>query len=341
MRVQRGAYMKRKQFNVSIDSIIPGQHYLSKEKYNRISTYFEKTSSYGTIYVIQYKDKLFSIDGNHRLYYLYNHGVKTLTVTNEVSDNKSKLYQSLADESVALGLTHINDLKARIIGDDLYQIKWIDKCQVMLLDDDIISRYKANPCRYSSIPLYKEIRRNPHQKITVIHHTQYRNEKGQYHGRFLRLKHDLNHIPYVTLDGFKPIAFDKTHDIDKAVELINTSYESSTVKRETIELMMVDRVYNSKLWYYIVEKQSNKPVALGIAHYDSIVNEISLDWIQVLPKYRNKGIGKLLLRKLLLEASSIGAFATVSFDLDNLTSPEHLYRRMGFKGHDLWHIIKT
>ncbi|HHX79347.1 MAG TPA: hypothetical protein GX695_06360 [Acholeplasmataceae bacterium] len=88
---------------------------------------------YGNIYVIEYKNKIFSIDGHHRLYYLFEKGIKEVDVICELIDNESILYQILAEESLELGLTSIADLKSRFIeSEDEYKKLWKDKCQIIL-----------------------------------------------------------------------------------------------------------------------------------------------------------------------------------------------------------------
>ncbi len=55
---------------MDIDEIIPQQHYLNLNKLNKVEIDFNKYESYGEILVMVYKNKFFSIDGHHRLYYI-------------------------------------------------------------------------------------------------------------------------------------------------------------------------------------------------------------------------------------------------------------------------------
>ena len=64
-----------------------------------------------------------------------------------------------------------------------------------------------------------------------------------------------------------------------------------------------------------------------------------LEWIQVLPQYRGKKIGQLIVTELLFRMKDVADFATVSGKVDNETNPEALYRKCGFVGNDLWHIL--
>lgn len=117
---------------MDINDIIPQQHYLSYEKYDKVIESFKDFKSYGDIYVIRYRNIWFSVDGHHRLYYLYKNGVKKIKVKNELSDNNHKLYQLLADEALDLKLKTIEDLEDRFLCQKEYEEKWVNKCQQIL-----------------------------------------------------------------------------------------------------------------------------------------------------------------------------------------------------------------
>ena len=90
-------------------------------------------NNYGDIFVIYYKNHYFSVDGHHRLFYLYKLGIKKIDVIMEISDNDSPLYQVLADEALDLKFTDISSLEDRILTDHKdYEDKWINKCQGLL-----------------------------------------------------------------------------------------------------------------------------------------------------------------------------------------------------------------
>lgn len=125
--------MKFKRFTINIADIIPQQHYLSKPKLDRVLKSFDEYDSCGDIFVILYKGSVFCVDGHHRLYHLYHQGVEQIEVVNELEDNDSLLYQTLADEALTLGINIIADLENRIIEtEEEYKRLWIDKCQGIL-----------------------------------------------------------------------------------------------------------------------------------------------------------------------------------------------------------------
>ncbi|MGL5087309.1 MAG: GNAT family N-acetyltransferase [Clostridium sp.] len=66
-----------------------------------------------------------------------------------------------------------------------------------------------------------------------------------------------------------------------------------------------------------------------------------LEWIQILPEYRGLRLGKAIVMRLLLNMCKQVDFVTVSGKVDNKTNPEKLYRKCGFEGKDIWHVITT
>lgn len=89
----------------------------------------------------------------------------------------------------------------------------------------------------------------------------------------------------------------------------------------------------------VKEKASSEYVGCGIADFDTETRELILEWIQVLPQHRGKKIGQLIVTELLYRMKDIADFGTVSGKVDNLTNPEALYRKCGFSGDDVWHIL--
>ena len=59
----------------------------------------------------------------------------------------------------------------------------------------------------------------------------------------------------------------------------------------------------------------------------------------MLPQYRGQKIGQLIVAELLFRMKDVADFATVSGKIDNMTNPEALYRKCGFIGSDVWHIL--
>lgn len=76
-----------------------------------------------------------------------------------------------------------------------------------------------------------------------------------------------------------------------------------------------------------------------ICDLDTEIGEGVIEWLQVLPKYRGKGIASSLICKALNIMKHYAEFTTVSGECDNSTNPEYVYRKCGFEGNDIWHIL--
>ena len=125
--------------------------------------------------------------------------------------------------------------------------------------------------------------------------------------------------------------------------MINASYihENITVSERDILQWKKHETFREDLCIYI-NADSGKMVASGMAEYDETCREGIIEWIQVLPEYRNKGLGKKIVTALLSRLKCIGAdFVTVSGNLDNSFNPLELYKRCGFEGDDVWYICNV
>ena len=206
---------------------------------------------------------------------------------------------------------------------------------------NLINDYLANPCKFSALPLYKEVKQK--NKISVIHDDGFNQTQVQdftKHQRFFRISHNLENVDIVNVPGYKIMECNIETDIEKVIQIINKSYEDIRITVEDVNLMIKDRVFEPSMWIFVVDENTKKEAALGICHFDESVFEVEFDWIQVLPEYRGKGLGSMLVTYLLNNTPKQAKFATVSGDMDNLSSPEKLYRRCGFDGNDVWYILR-
>lgn len=204
----------------------------------------------------------------------------------------------------------------------------------------IIEEYKENPCGVLSIPYWKNKHIRIPENMCVVHDTKYVEENYRdYHDEpYFRLYHDLLSIKPFTLDGIS-IVTAKYDDIPLLVDVINQSYTDLYVTTEQIIGYTQTEVFCPELWIAAVDNTTSRIVGCGIADFDKELHEGILEWIQVIPAYRGKKIGQLLVNELLKRLAKIAEFATVSGKINNPTSPEMLYRKCGFVGNDIWHVL--
>ncbi len=205
---------------------------------------------------------------------------------------------------------------------------------------DLLAAYKANPCGTLSIPYWKNKSIEIPQNMRIVHEKDFsKSEYREYKDEpYFRLFHPLEEIQTVECDDIVIITA-KQEDIPRLVDVINQSYTDLSVTYEQLIGYTQTEVYHPELWIMAVNKADSSVVGCGIADVDRELKEGILEWIQVIPAYRGKKIGQLIVNELLKRMSGIADFATVSGKVNNQTSPEMLYRKCGFVGDDVWHIL--
>jgi GNAT superfamily N-acetyltransferase len=157
---------------------------------------------------------------------------------------------------------------------------------------------------------------------------------------YFRLSHRGDVQPVNLPTGFQFREADGTRDADRIASLINACYSHAHLTEDTVRSWLNHPVYAPGLWVWVIDRVTQAPAALGIAELDPTVPEASLEWIQVLSTYRRQGLGRALVLELLRRASGRVAFTTVSGRAVAGAGPERLYRRCGFGGQDVWHVLR-
>ena len=203
-----------------------------------------------------------------------------------------------------------------------------------------LTEYLNNPCGTLSIPYWKAKNIVIPPDMKILHDKDFREDilSDYTDEKYFRLYHNLKGIPKTTNDDFEIVTATRK-DVKEIVQIINDSYTDISVNKELIKSYTKTSVYNEDLWVMVKEKVTGKYVGCGIADFDTEAKELILEWIQVLPQYRGKKIGQLIVIELLFRMKGVADFATVSGKADNETNPEALYRKCGFVGNDGWHIL--
>jgi ribosomal protein S18 acetylase RimI-like enzyme len=104
---------------------------------------------------------------------------------------------------------------------------------------------------------------------------------------------------------------------------------------ETVKPWAAHPVFDETLWIWVLHQDT--PVGLGIAERDTTIHEGSLEWIQVLPAYRGRGIGRCIVVELLKRLQQHVVFTTVSGEYTQTL--KRFYESCGFSGKDMWWIL--
>lgn len=159
---------------------------------------------------------------------------------------------------------------------------------------------------------------------------------------YFRMKHSLKDVEQSQIpEGFSINDVDPETEADKVSTFIGECYENIHPSTETVESWSEKTVFDEESWIWIIDVERDKKAALGIAEFDERVSEISLEWIQVHPEYRVKGIGRILVNELLYRAQGKADFATVAGEYGTDNSPKSFYERCGFEGDDIWFVLRN
>lgn len=199
-------------------------------------------------------------------------------------------------------------------------------------------QYLSNPCGASSLPYWKSKTICIPDSMRIIHDRDFDESLLKHYADapYFRLQHDLRNLTPVTLS--EPFGFCSASVADYAVH-IDQCYEDIGITAAELEKYTRRNVYHPALWIAIKDERTDMIAATGIGELDREIGEGSLEWIQVSPDYRGLGLGTCIVRELLWRMKERAKFVTASGQCENSTNPEKLYRKCGFTGNDIWHIL--
>ena len=203
-----------------------------------------------------------------------------------------------------------------------------------------LSEYLKDPCGTLSIPYHKNKVIAVPQSMMIVHNRDFSPDllEGYTDEPYFRLKHDLKSIPCIARPGFSVRTADNK-DLSLIADIINRSYNDLSITENRLETMRASPVFDKDLWIIVIDDAADRPIACGIAELDNEAREGILEWIQVVPEYRGCGVGSLIVSELIKRISKKADFATVSGKARDIC-PEMLYRKCGFSGNDIWHILR-
>lgn len=199
--------------------------------------------------------------------------------------------------------------------------------------------YLTNPCKASSLPYWKSnlIKIPENMKVVLEEDLQSDEEQEYSDERFFKLIHRLKNIEKPTLDNRYCML---RCGVSEYAKHIATCYSDVGISSEELVGYQTHAVYDRELWIAVTECGRNEIIASGIAELDTNIKEGILEWIQVSPEYRGKGLGKFVVNELFWRMKDKAEFVTVSGKVDNPTNPGELYLACGFFGEEIWHVMR-
>lgn len=203
-------------------------------------------------------------------------------------------------------------------------------------------KYILDPCGLLSIPYWKAKRLTLPDNMNIVNDKEFlESYTKEYNDKlYFRLIHKLDSINTINLSlDYEIGTIDINTQLEDVVEIINNCYTNISTNLNNVKEWTRSIVFDNDLWVYIKQVKTNKIIALGIAEIDREIKEGALEWIQVLPEFHGKGMGQAIVNELLNRMVGKANFVTVSGEVDNKTNPELLYRKCGFTGNDIWHVM--
>ncbi|MBO6061747.1 MAG: GNAT family N-acetyltransferase [Clostridia bacterium] len=196
--------------------------------------------------------------------------------------------------------------------------------------------YLKDPCGASSLPFWKTELITPPENVSVIKADSYSPAPGERAEPYFKLLHSLKDIPPAPLpEGFIPVPL----GFSGFAEHIASCYEREGVSKEELSSYASRPVYAPELWLAVAEQNTGLIAATGIAELDPRIGEGALEWIQVSPAYRRRGLGAYLVCELLRRMRRSASFATVSGRLLSPSRPLELYLSCGFTRPVIWQVV--
>ena len=202
----------------------------------------------------------------------------------------------------------------------------------------IPEQYLSNPCKASSLPFWKTNLISLPPSMSVVRDDLFPGlQEGCIETLYFKLLHRLNALSPCTLpNGF---SFTSVDEYSMAAH-ISYCYEEERVPVEELKQYKKRNVYSPDLWIGLKENDSGKLAATGIAEFDQEIKEGVLEWIQVSPEFRRRGLGRFVVNELLTRLVKMADFVTVSGRMNNPNNPYALYLNCGFEAPVIWHVVR-
>ena len=198
--------------------------------------------------------------------------------------------------------------------------------------------YIANPCAASSLPFWKTAGISIPDNMLVVRDDMLSPEMlhGYKDEPYFKLCHVLNHVESKLIPaGFNLIPA-TISDFSRHIE---ECYAQEMAATEELSAYQKRPTYCPDLWIALADNATGRIAASGIAEYDAEIEEGILEWIQVTPAYRRRGLGEYVVNELLSRLKPMAKFVTVSGRVHNDTKPELLYKKCGFDNMVIWHVL--
>lgn len=199
--------------------------------------------------------------------------------------------------------------------------------------------YRADPCRASSLPFWKTESLVVPDHVTILRDDEFdASVCAGVDEPYFRLIHRMDGIDKPELpEPFRIVPC----DAEGFARHIRECYTEESVTEDELRTCAGLAVYDPDLWIMVADATNGRMAASGIADADRRIGEGILEWIQVSPDYRRRGLGRFIVRELLYRMKGKADFATVSGKMSNPGNPFGMYLSCGFRDPVIWHVIRA
>ncbi len=141
--------------------------------------------------------------------------------------------------------------------------------------------------------------------------------------------------------GLEIVPFHPERDTQAAAKLMNEAYPSlpQLMCPEKLQEMTRTDYFFSDGWFFLRDRREAKRVGLAICGYCEELEEGFIDWLEVLPRYRHRGLGASLVREAIRRLCDRARFVTASGSLEAPFVVGDLYTECGFQQARQWTIL--
>ena len=200
-----------------------------------------------------------------------------------------------------------------------------------------LEEYLRNPCAASSLPWWKSQAVAVPEGMRIFHDTDPRPRSDPFwrDEPYFRLLHSLRSVPsFSPPEGYALGGL----SLPEAAAHVRLCYQDPSFREEELLSSLCGAVFAPDLALALRETGSGQIAASAVATADPESGEASIEWVQVSPGARRKGLGRAIVAALLRALRGRADFATVSGRILAPERPERLYRACGFTGRDVWHV---
>lgn len=145
----------------------------------------------------------------------------------------------------------------------------------------------------------------------------------------------------VITPGFEFVEFDPDRDVAAAVALMNAAYPSlrHLATAGKLQAMMAAKHFFPQGWFFLRHSATGERVGLTICGHCSQMREGFIEWTEILPRFRHRGLGALLVKEAINRLAERSDFLTASGSLDAPFAMGDLYMSCGFEHLRQWSIL--